>query len=163
MKKSDILIAVFSMFILNAGVCKGAEMFNIPSPSAVVAASIPSVRMTPVIGVNDLDVAIASAIIDLKMKGETKLAGDFQRLMVSGSYTQKHEFVYGRGTYIIPKEFVASAGQEKGIVDCIAKWACKTYTHAVTFYNCYTKPGETMETCDPVVKDVVEESCNWEC
>ncbi|MDD5209852.1 MAG: hypothetical protein PHV36_10730 [Elusimicrobiales bacterium] len=138
-------------------------MFTIPSPSASAAANIPAVRMTPAIEVNDLDVAIASAIIGLKMNGETKLAGHFQRLMVGGSYAQKYEFVYGKGTYTIPKEFIVAGGRNKGIVDCIAKWACKTYTHAVTFYNCYTKPGETMETCDPVVKDVVEESCNWEC
>jgi hypothetical protein len=83
--------------------------------------------------------------------------------MVSGSYAQKYEFVYGKGTYTIPKEFIVQAGQDKTIAECIAKWACKTYPHAVTFHNCYTAPGETVETCDPVVRTVVEESCNWEC
>lgn len=161
MKNRGILIAGFAVLMANVGVCRGAEMFNVRFTPVEV--NLPAARMAPVIDVNDLDVAIASAIIDLKMKGEKKLAGDFQRLMLKGSYAQKHEFIYGKGTYTIPKEFIVSTGGNKGIVDCIAKWACKTYTHAVTFYNCYTKPGETMETCDPVVKNVVEESCNWEC
>ncbi|MGD9643365.1 MAG: hypothetical protein AB7V08_11565 [Elusimicrobiales bacterium] len=161
MKKSMILTAFFSVFILNAGLCRGAEMFTIPPVS--VGLEVPAARMSPALEANDLDVAIASAIINLKLKGQTKLAGSFQRLMVSGSYAQKYEFVHGKGTYTLPKEFIVQAGQDKTIAECIAKWACKTYTHAVTFYNCYTKPGETVETCDPVVRNVVEQSCNWEC
>lgn len=52
--------------------------------------------------------------------------------------------------------------QDKGILDCVARWACKTYTYAVTYYNCYTADSGGQK-CDQVVKQVVEESCNWEC
>lgn len=150
--------------------CAGAQIAGVNTG----AAEIPAVRMSPAVPQVQLDLAIASAVISLRKSGKVRLADGFQCLMAEGTYEQKFAFVYGdkRVPYKLPETCMPArrapefAGSQKGVVDtvvnCVAKWACKTYTTAVTYYNCWTdSSGE--QKCDEVVKNVVETSCDWEC
>lgn len=155
--KLNVIAAVFSVFMVNAVTGLSAQGFNIPSN--IPATEIPVVRMSPLIAESDLNISIASAIMNLRRAGEKRLAGEFQKLMAKGTYVQKYEFVYGEGDYAMPEEFIEKAPVNKTIAECVAKWACKTYTHAVTYYQC----DSNNENCEAKIRNEVEKACNWEC
>jgi hypothetical protein len=148
--------------------------YNIPVPKRVVKyeqtlkkeafipVRIPVFTMEEVV---TMDKSIDSAIAYVKShKQGASLVYSFEYLKKHGTPQQKFSFVYGKSNlpYEFPKNYVMKDNlvQNKGIVDDVLKWVCKTYVHLVTYYNCDMVEGEYP--CDAQTRKVFEESCDWE-
>jgi hypothetical protein len=160
------MVLFFAVFAANAGVGYAAEGFDIPV-SKIAETQIPDVRMIPVNKEDMLDKSLQSAIDNLKRdKANADLVQDFVCLKVFGTYDQKYQFVYGTGgAFVMParcQQLTAESKISRNMITDAAnsalKWVCKTYTHAVTYYQC----DSNNENCDEKVRDVVERSCDWE-
>jgi opacity protein-like surface antigen len=165
--KNGIIAIVLS--VLAAGAANAAEAFSIPVNS-LSNVSVPAVRMSPVYSEGTLDKSLQSAVDNLKQDpANAGLVQDFVCLKVFGTYEQKYQFVYGQDkTFVMPErcqrltaEIRMNNVSRNAITDAAnsaLKWVCRAYTHAVTYYQC----DSNNENCDEKIKNVVEQSCDWE-